>query len=384
MKILVLYDYFFPAQKAGGIVRSLYNLCKCTNDVVDYYIVCSCFDYQEKQIMPNIQVNKWTCLEKKINIYYIDYNIVSVIFLHDLFVKISPCIVYINGIFSYKFNILPLITLKFARLPLRIIVAPRGMLQQGAVRSKMLKKNVFFTFTKWAGLFTSVQWHATDNQEALDIQGIYMNTKKIWIVPNIPNLYFQSSPFFLPPVKEKMQLNITTISLITEKKNHKLAIKLLSKISHNLKIFYTIYGPVKDADYWQSCQEMMHNVPENIHIHYSGMLAPEDVERALAQHHFFLLPTQGENFGHAIFEAMSAGLPVIISDQTPWRNLEAQKVGWDLPLSDLEGFVSAIERAAAMDQQEYDTWSRSSHQYALDFIEGAHLKARYLELFKSA
>jgi hypothetical protein len=77
-------------------------------------------------------------------------------------------------------------------------------------------------------------------------------------------------------------------------------------------------------------------------------------------------------------------MPVIISDQTPWRNLEAQKVGWDLPLSDLEGFVSAIERAAAMDQQEYDTWSRSTHQYALDFIEGAHLKARYLELFKSA
>ena len=35
----------------------------------------------------------------------------------------------------------------------------------------------------------------------------------------------------------------------------------------------------------------------------------------------FLLPTGGENFGHAIFEALSCGVPALISDRTPWRDL---------------------------------------------------------------
>jgi len=384
MKILVLYDYFYPAQKAGGIVRSLYNLCKHTNDVVEYYVVCSCFDFKEKNIMPNIQINKWTNLERNINAYYVDHKDISISFLHSLFAKISPCTIYINGVFSYKFNILPLIVLRFTPLsPKKLIIAPHGMLQQGAIQSKKLKKKIFFTVTKLLGLFNEVRWHATDEQEKVDIINMRYNTKQIWVISNIPSILLKPPTFITPPLKEQMHIRITTISLIAEKKNHKFAIKLLSNVSRNLKISYTIYGPIKDKAYWQSCQEMMNNAPGNINIEYCGMLTPDDVERALSQHHFFLLPTQGENFGHAIFEAMSAGLPVIISDQTPWRNLETQKVGWDIPLSEPERFVAAIERAARMDQAEYEQWSRAAHQYALDFIQNSNLKERYLEMFSA-
>jgi glycosyltransferase involved in cell wall biosynthesis len=384
LSILIIYDYFYPAQKAGGITRSLYNLCNILENKVNISVVCSCYDHQSSQIMQSIAPHRWLKLSENITIYYANPNNINFIFWKKKITDKKFDIIYINGIFSYKFNILPLIVLKFNPLPSRTIVAPHGMLQRGAIQSKKFKKDIFFCVTKWVGLFTRVQWHATDNQEATDIQSIYVNIKKIWIVPNIPNLYFQSSPFTtLPSVKERMQLKITTISLIAEKKNHKFAIQLFSKISQNLKIFYTIYGPIKDEAYWQSCQEMMCNVPGNIHIEYCGMLAPEDVERALAQHHFFLLPTQGENFGHAIFEAMSAGLPVIISDQTPWRNLEAQKVGWDIPLSEPERFVAAIERAARMDQAEYEQWSKAAHQYATDFVAKSNLKERYLEMFSA-
>jgi len=383
LRILIIYDHFYPAQKAGGIVRSLYNLCEATNDVVEYYIICSCFDYREKMPMPNIQVNQWTSLENNIHIYYTNPEKISINYYRNIFNQISPDIIYLNGIFSYKFNILPLIMFKTNLLQTKIIVAPRGMLQKGAIDSKKLKKKVFFAISKWLGLFAVVQWHATDNQECSDIKNIFVNTKRIWIVPAIPSIYFQSSPSVFLHVKEKTQLKIVTISLIAKKKNHKFALEILSKLSGSVSISYTIYGPIKDSSYWESCLEVMRNAPKNIQIEYFGLLAPEDVEHALSQHHFFLLPTQGENFGHAIFEAMSAGLPVIISDQTPWRNLETQKVGWDIPLSEPERFVAAIERAARMDQAEYEQWSRAAHQYALDFIAKSNLKERYLEMFST-
>ena len=52
----------------------------------------------------------------------------------------------------------------------------------------------------------------------------------------------------------------------------------------------------------------------------------------MKNYHCLFLPSTGENYGHAIVEAFSAGLPVIISTLTPWKNLESQKVGWDIPL----------------------------------------------------
>lgn len=44
------------------------------------------------------------------------------------------------------------------------------------------------------------------------------------------------------------------------------------------------------------------------------------------------MPTFNENYGHAIVESFVAGLPVVISDRTPWRNLEKINAGWDIPL----------------------------------------------------
>ena len=56
------------------------------------------------------------------------------------------------------------------------------------------------------------------------------------------------------------------------------------------------------------------------------------MSESLAKNDLFFFPAHGENYGHVIAEAMAAGCPVLISDQTAWRNLEEKGAGWDLPL----------------------------------------------------
>jgi glycosyltransferase involved in cell wall biosynthesis len=68
----------------------------------------------------------------------------------------------------------------------------------------------------------------------------------------------------------------------------------------------------------------------------------------MADADLFFLPTLGENFGHAIFEALSSGVPVLISDRTPWQNLASQSAGWSFPLHEPQAFVASIETLAAM------------------------------------
>jgi glycosyltransferase involved in cell wall biosynthesis len=93
------------------------------------------------------------------------------------------------------------------------------------------------------------------------------------------------------------------------------------------------------------------------------------------------LPTQGENFGHAIFEALSAGKPVLISNQTPWRNLTPAKAGWDLSLQQPDHFVQALQQAIDFNQQEYDAWSYAAWQFVRRFVQESDLQKAYNNLF---
>jgi glycosyltransferase involved in cell wall biosynthesis len=116
-------------------------------------------------------------------------------------------------------------------------------------------------------------------------------------------------------------------------------------------------------------------------VHYEGPVKNEEVCSLIQLHHLFVLPTFGENFGHAIFEALAAGRPVLISDQTPWRRLEQQRAGWDLPLDDPQAFINVIQNVAQMNSSDFERWSRGAWEYASIHSEHATLREQYKELF---
>jgi len=85
----------------------------------------------------------------------------------------------------------------------------------------------------------------------------------------------------------------------------------------------------------------------------------------MGQHDLFFFPTLGENYGHVIMEALMAGCPVLLSDRTPWRNLTAAGVGWDLPLEQPERFSAVLEECIAMDGPTFTEWSDRATAFAV-------------------
>lgn len=82
----------------------------------------------------------------------------------------------------------------------------------------------------------------------------------------------------------------------------------------------------------------------------------------------FFLPTLGENFGHVILEALTARCPVLISDRTPWRNLKAAGIGWEIPIESTDLFRSAIESCAKMDAEALEQMRDRAGAYARDYL----------------
>ena len=115
-------------------------------------------------------------------------------------------------------------------------------------------------------------------------------------------------------------------------------------------------------------------------------MGPKDYDEIidiLSKYHVFLLPTKGENFGHVIQEAFLAGCPVIISDQTPWNNLERIKVGHDFPLKMREAYIETIKTYINMEQSMYNSLSDKSYEYGIRKISTQTAIEEHIEMFNN-
>ena len=162
-------------------------------------------------------------------------------------------------------------------------------------------------------------------------------------------------------------LRVCFLSRISPKKNLDYALRVLGKILIPVK--FSIYGPIEDDLYWVDCQKLISKMPSNIEVVHEGLIEPSRVVSELAKNDLFFFPTRGENYGHVIHEALRAGLPVLISDQTPWRGLTELGIGWDLSLSEIDQFADRIEALAAWDDKEHKRWSARAIAHAAKVAE---------------
>jgi glycosyltransferase involved in cell wall biosynthesis len=107
------------------------------------------------------------------------------------------------------------------------------------------------------------------------------------------------------------------------------------------------------------------------------------VSKVFGSAHLFFFPTKGENYGHVIAEALEAGCPVLISDQTPWSDVGDFDAGWSFSLDNKEGFLDAIKELYKMDNVSFQKKSQSSKAFANLKINKPTTIQKYKEIFSS-
>ncbi len=374
MILLLFTDWFDPAYKAGGPIRSVVNLSKALKSEFSIWVFTGDRDHQTSQPLQNIISDQWITYDQNIQVFYsskVNQNIKAV---KTIITQINPDCIYLNSMFSKVFTTFPLRILLEGQISCPVVLAPRGMLKKSALQFKRHKKKIFLQLLKRLRLPQKLHFHATTQAEAQSIIDVFGINSKITVINNLPSPIgrWNPKPFKTP-------LRFIFVGRIHPIKGLALLLKCLQKVSAPLHL--SIIGNKEDLAYWKSCQKLINELPPRIHVEDLSEVPHPELNKILQKHHFFILPTQGENFGHAIFEAFAKGLPVIISDQTPWQDLETQKAGWDLPLSNQDKIVNAIEKAATMTQSTYNQWSQSAWHYAKDFIDQSNIKQQYIELF---
>jgi glycosyltransferase involved in cell wall biosynthesis len=383
-KILLFADWYEPGYKAGGPIRSCVNFAAYMRDDYQLYVFTSDRDLGSSQPYEQIKTDEWLSTAGGIQVFYCSPERLGWKNIRRQLSAIQPDFVYLNSMFSTKFTIYPLLMGRTGRMNYRTILSPRGMLRSSALQFKPAKKKIFLKGFRWLGFHKKVAFVAADDTEVADIKRYFGGDARVAKIPNFPAPLSGSSGAAGTNTttlikKDKGDLSLIYIGRIHPIKGLDYLLKVLQEVRATIRL--TIVGSVEDEAFWMNCRQLIRNLPANIVVTHAGEIPNDQLPRLTIQQHIFALPTKGENFGHAIFEALALGKPVLISDQTPWRGLQAAGAGWDLPLDKPDEFRLAIEEAAALGQSAYEAICRTSRKYLEDYINRLDLKEDYKKLF---
>jgi len=360
-RILVFSGTYIPGYKGGGPIRSLENIFNQLSEDVDFYLVTSNRDVGDKKPYTGINTNTWTAVGK-VSVFYINGSYLKKSAFNEILEKVKPDTIYLNSLFSfYSIYILWILSIsRFNRI--RLLLAPRGELSPGALKERKIKKFFFILLTKHLKIYKNLQWHASSELEFFDIKKQYDKYRRIYIASNLVNTTKMKSYDIVNLSKNKAEIRIIFLSRITKKKNLDFAIESLSNLKGN--VIFDIYGPQEDQAYTEKCKKLVLNLPSNIIVSFKGDVMHDKISQLFVKYDVFYFPTKSENFGQVIWESLSSGCPVLISDQTPWNNIENHRVGWVRSLSKMNNF-SKVLQGIIDNNLEYYFDRQNIYNYAL-------------------
>lgn len=372
MKILIVMCGFFPGKKYGGPPVSIDNFCSLLKGYADCYIVTVNHDMGDHEVYNDIHEG-WNNRGNAKVLYLSDayYNAVS---FERIIVDIQPDYIYLQGLFQKC--VYPCLRLA-KKHHIKVFLAPRGEICPAAF-TKKYKKIPYIWALRSMHLLDDVKFQSTSDEESVAIKKhLGVNNKRIYLLTNIPSLPHELSE---KKAKQSGIARLVFISRILSKKNLLSAINCLKGIKGN--IYFDIYGPKEDTKYWLECENAIGNLPSNVKVQYMGVLSHDDIHTAFNNYDAFLFPTYSENYGHVIAEALVSGCIPIISNRTPWNDLNTSKAGWALPLSNESAFTEAVQNVVDMDNDSIKMIRSNISQYVDNKLKLDEIKQEYLKAFQ--
>ncbi|WP_158132996.1 glycosyltransferase family 4 protein [Vibrio navarrensis] len=335
--MIIFTPHFFPGYKAGGVLRSVENLVNQLHNKHNIKVITSDRDLGDNT--PYSKNDKELQFNGKCSVMYVSsyFCILRSLLLISLSKHSSSkdCLL-VNGFFNLKFSLIPLFfSLAFLKNKFDVYLFPRGELGEGAIKNKYFFKKNYLRFLSFLGVLEKVNLVFTDGKEVSELKMLLPNVKfKYQILPDLPNLS-------LSPIKNGLNLpdhdavKFVFVGRVSRIKNIHYMIELINSIEcHN--VILDIYGEIEDKEYYHECLDLLKSSPDNVAVNFLGAVEYRYIPEKISSYHFLVLLSLSENFSHVIAESLFLGVPVLISDKTPWTDLvRDNELGYVIELNDV-------------------------------------------------
>lgn len=283
MKILTFTGYYLPSYKAGGPVRTIFNMVEQLPEF-EFSIVTRDRDLGDTVCFENARIDQWQSVGNA-RVFYLSDSNQSLSMISKMLRVVDFDVLYLNSYFDLNFSIIPLVAIKFCRKKSRpIVVAPRGEFSKAALSIRSFKKMLYIRISSLLGLYQNVIWQASSELEKKDIMdALSINPDLIFVAKDLPAKLVNLS--FVNSNNCSDQLKIVFLSRISPIKNLDFALSVLSFVKSN--VVFDIYGPAEDREYLEVCQDLIRKLSGNVTVNYFGSVKPDHVKDIFASYDLF-------------------------------------------------------------------------------------------------
>jgi len=288
--------------------------------------------------------------------------------VEDVLLEIKPDIVHLHEIWNPRLHRCAVIC---RRWNIPYVISPRGCLEPWSLKQKWLKKRIARWLYQDGDLKGAAALHATAESEAEQFKKLGFKNPVI-VSPNgvnIPNGFqfpVPRSPF--PSVARRALF----VSRMHPKKGALELVEAWSALQNStcptcptwlnnwkVELVYTVSGEF-EKDYEAKVKARVNELGLQDQFIFTGALHDEEKWKAYARADLFVLPTYSENFGIVVAEALWAGIPVITTKGTPWKELEERKCGWWIDTG-INPLVGALKEAMSLSDLELRKMGERGH-----------------------
>lgn len=368
--IAILSGRYLPGYKDGGPVRTLINLSECLGKEYRFKIITNDRDHGDECAYPGIKYDAPNVIGNA-EVWYLQPGGFTFAKILELTKEVD--MIYVCGPYddyAYKTMILK----RAGKIKQPLVIASMGSFSEGAYGLKKGKKELFISICKALGLFKNISWSVTSEFETEDVRRIIGRNAICTVAEDLPRA--------VPDIEllpKDRTLKVIFLSRICKKKNLSGAIEILNSVKANVQ--FDIYGTLEEEEYWQECKNALQDLPENVFWKYRGTADSERVIELFSEYDIFLFPTLGENYGHVIFEALAGGAIPVISDQTPWMDLEENNCGKVLALENKAHFSNTIDFLDSMPAVQLLQMRKAAREYAKQKYNSSVVNTGYRKIF---
>jgi hypothetical protein len=189
-RILVLTEWFFPANKAPEFVKSCNDLINNLSQEYSFFILTSDRD-KGGEALKDIVTDKWIAqTNTRINknfVRYVSKKNMTTDEIAKIIKKINPHVIYINTMLSLRYSLLPFNVINKIGFTGRIIISPREALTQNGIGYNALKRKFFSFLLSRSHFRSNVVFHASDEGDVAVIRKCFGRKILTCTVENFSN-----------------------------------------------------------------------------------------------------------------------------------------------------------------------------------------------------
>ncbi len=243
-----------------------------------------------------------------------------------------------------------------------LVISPRGMLSEWAWRHRNWRKQLARRLVHPGALEAADGWHVTSAEEKRDVRNLGF-TQPVCVAPNAVDApTAEASSTALKHWHTVCPETATRPVALFYSRFHpkKRIIELIDAWNENGPPDWLLLLVGIPQDYTpDSLEKYARRQSGRTRVAaFSGVGQPPPYSVAS----LFMLPSHNENFGLVVAEAMAQGVPVLVTDSTPWKEIARRNVGWCVPWSE---YPSALKAATSEPTEHLRDRGRRAREWVL-------------------